>query len=177
MKPVSQTLIPFLVLCCVASIIAAAIFGGTLWYIFSKRSEVSLLSTMLTGMADEELYYRGLKRTLTETEAGRKLLDSYFADPEDFVPLVEEIEALGAHAGASVTIQSAELADSNRILELSLSLGGDFDEILYFLSLLETFPAKFSFDRAWIRRGGATARGSSPSFPWEGSFILTFASI
>ena len=176
-KTISQTLVPFLVVCGAASIIVAALFGGMLWYLFSKKNTTTSLSASRALIAKEELYYHGLKRTFAETEAERKLLDSYFADPENFVPLVEEIEALGTHAGASVTIQSAALTDANRILELSLSLGGDFDEILYFLSLLETFPAKISFDRAWVRKMSAVPRGGIQSFPWEGNFIVQFASI
>ena len=175
-KPANQTLVPFLVVFGATSIIAAAIFGGTVWYLFSKKYAVASLSASLSELAEEDLYYRGLKRTLTDTEAERKLLDSYFADPKNFVPLVEEIESLGAHAGTSVTIKSAALIESSRVLEISLSLGGDFDDIFYFLSLLETFPAKLAFDRVWIRKASTAARGNQV-LPWEGSFIVKFASI
>ena len=148
-----------------------------MWFIFSKKEGVASLSATLAGIEAEELYYRDLKRTLAETTDERKLLDSYFADPENFVPLVEKIEALGGYAGVSVTIQSAALTDSNRILALSLSLGGSFDGIAYFLSLIETVPAKISFNRAWIRKTSAAGRGGAPAFPWEGNFTVTFASI
>lgn len=165
-------LVAFLML----SIIAASLFFGSAYFIYSKKPSLSRLSSELSGISGEEAYYRGLKKTIADTRDEQGALDSYFVDPNNFVPFVEEIEALGKSAGVALTVESAAQTDSNRNLALTLYAGGTFEETLYFLSLLEAFPAKIIFDRAWIAKGATTKGKASPLKPWEGRFILRFAS-
>lgn len=160
----------------VMSISAASLFFGSAYFIYSKKPPLSRLSAERSGIAEEEEYYRGLKKTISDTRGEQDALNSYFIDPDNFVPFVEEIEALGTHAGAALTVESAALADNGRNLALTLSAKGTFEQTLYFLSLLEAFPAKVTFDRAWVARGEALKGQSSPLKPWEGKFIVRFAS-
>lgn len=157
------------------SIIAATAFFGAAYFIYSKKSSLSRLSAELSGITAEEEEYRGLKKKISDTRAEQDALNSYFIDPNNFVPFVEEIEALGEHAGVALTVLSAALTDSNRNLALSLYAGGTFEQTLYFLSLLEAYPAKVVFDRAWVAKSAAP-RGQASSGLWEGRFSLKFAS-
>ena|SRR3989344_4486610 len=162
----------FLALC----VLAASFFFGSAYFIYSKKPSLSRLSAELSGIYEEEAYYHNLKKTISDTRAEQGALDSYFVDPDNFVPFVEEIEALGKRAGVALTVESAALTDSNRNLALTLSAGGTFEQIFYFLSLLEAFPAKITFDRVWIAKS-VTAKGQlSPLKPWEGRSTLKFAS-
>lgn len=157
--------------------IAITLFFGALYFIYSKKPSLSRLSAERSGIADEEAYYRGLKKTLSDTNAKQSVLDSYFIDPDNFVPFVEEIEALGTRARVALTVESAALADSNRNLALTMNTSGTFEETLYFLSLLEAYPTKITFDRAWIAKS-ATAKGQVFLLrPWDGKFTVRFASI
>ena len=150
---------------------------GFVFSIFSKTNDVSEIIAELSSIEKEEKYYRSLKRVLTNTGEKRSILSSFFVNPADFVPFIEKIEALGTHAGVKVITESAEMVDNNRNLKLNLFVDGDFDETLYFLSLLELLPAKLIFERVWIAQKSIAERSKTPSSPWEGKFIVKFASI
>lgn len=156
--------------------IALTLFSGALYFIYSKKPSLSRLSAEHSGIADEEAYYRGLKKTLSDTNAGQDALDSYFIDPENFVPFVEKIEALGADAGVMLTIESAGLTDANRTLALVLSADGAFGNVLHFLSLVEAYPAKVVISRAWLSKTIPVRGQPPPSKPWNGKFDVKFAS-
>ena len=165
-------LVSFLLL----SVLAATAFLSAAYFIYSKKLPLFRLSNELSGIADEEKEYHALKKTIADTIGEQAALDSYFIDPDNFVPFVEGIEALGEHARVALTVESAALTDANRTLTLTLFTGGAFEQTLYFLSLLEAYPAKITFDRAWIAQSVAVRGQQSPSKPWEGRFILKFAS-
>lgn len=157
--------------------VAITLFFSALYFIYSKKPSLSRLSAERSGIADEEAYYRGLKKTLSDTNAEQSVLNSYFIDPDNFVPFVEEIEALGTRAGVTLTVLSASLTDSDRNLALTVSTSGTFEETLYFLSLLEAYPAKITFDRAWIAKSVAAKGQVFFLRPWDGKFTVKFASI
>ena len=156
---------------------AGGAFLGTVSLIYSKQNTLPKLSAELENITREETYYRGLKKTLADTEGARAALTSFFVNPNDFVPFIEAVEALGARAGVTLTIENAVLVDDNRNLALTLFSGGEFQEVLYFLSLLEAFPAKISFDRAWVAQGVPGKKTGVSFSPWEGRFTIKFASI
>ena len=165
-------LVSFLLL----SVLAATAFLGAAYFIYSKKPALSRLSDELSGIAADEEEYRGLKKALADTSTEQGTLDSYFIDPDNFVPFVGKIKALGEHAGVALTVESAALTDANRTLTLTLFTGGAFEQTLYFLSLLEAYPAKITFDRAWVAKSAAVRGQPPPKNPWEGRFILKFAS-
>ena len=157
-------------------IAAVAIFFIATYFIYSKKPSLARLSTELSGISEEEAYYRGLKKTISDTRAEQEALNSFFIDPDNFVSFVEEIEALGTRAGVALTVESAALTDNDRNLALTLNTGGTFGETLYFLSLLEAYPAKITFDRAWIAKSIAAKGQASFLKPWDGKFTVRFAS-
>ncbi|OGG73054.1 hypothetical protein A3A38_01905 [Candidatus Kaiserbacteria bacterium RIFCSPLOWO2_01_FULL_53_17] len=158
----------------IAAVCAAAAFAWSVSFVYSKKAPVSRLEREIGNVAREEAYYRGLKKALAESAAPRAALDSYFVDPNNFVPFIEAVEALGVHAGVVLTVENAALVENDRVLALTLYARGGFSETLYFLSLLETFPAKISFDRAWVAK---SADKKQSALPWEGRFIVKFATL
>lgn len=157
-------------------VLSASFFFGSAYFIYSKKASLTHLSLELSGISAEEAYYHTLKKGLSDTVAAQKSLDSYFISQDDFVPFVEKIEALGAHAGVALTVESAALTDSNRTLALTLFATGTFEQALYFLSLLESFPSKITFERAWVAKSAANREPQTARAPWEGRFTVGFAS-
>ena len=94
--------------------------------------------------------YRGdalkKKQSLIErTAEDRAALDKYFIDPDGVVPFIENIEALGAHAGASVEIRTVgiEEAPEGALLErvsLQFRAEGTWESVFRLLTFVESLP-------------------------------------
>ena len=158
------------------TVLAGSGFLGLVYFAYSKKASLSELGAERATLWRDEAYYRGLKRTLADTEETRGVLDTYLVHQDTFVPFVEEMESLGTHAGVALTVENAAPSSDNRTLTLTMSVGGSFEDIAYFLSLLEAFPAKVSFREARILKNTPDKSGRAPKTPWGGSFIVIFAS-
>jgi len=113
--------------------------NNTLEQISIASGEVQLLS-----VKNEQI--QTVRREVRDTQEQRAELNSYFITEEGIVDFIEDIEKLGEHAGASVSVQAVSVGDpldkDGLLVPLSISLKseGTLREVFYTLALLEAFP-------------------------------------
>ena len=69
---------------------------------------------------------------------------------EDLVGFIENLESLAAHAGADMQIRAIQI-EENSYPVLNIESSGDFNEVYYFIEMLESLPYFVSFDRLTIQ--------------------------
>lgn len=104
-------------------------------------------------------------------------LNAAFVMEDDIVFFVQSIEALGSRSGTTLKIESLDPRiggkDVNPTLNFRLAASGKFNQTMYLLKLLETFPAKIEWGEVRLSRTDIAVspedeKGKSVPLPsWE----------
>lgn len=129
-----------------AGVLLAGCVAGLVFEIMSIRTlfqqtqaNVDLLGATL---AEQEQFARTRTLLLASVPA-RNQLNSYFTTEETAVNFLEEIESLGATAGIIATLSSLDIQEGPPAkLTLSIRTEGSWQQVLYFLALLEKMPRR-----------------------------------
>ena len=179
-----------------ASLVAMLAGWGLYAYLFHDVSVIGRETVTLTNenakLQSEQSKEVELKNDLAANQARQPVLNSYFVDATDPVPLFETIEGYGRDTGVTVTIDSVDIKKSPNRLVVSVTGDGAFSDIYRFIALLEAAPYEFSFSSASVRSaatqtkqpvtptvpGKATAQPAAPTAtPWEVKMTLSIVSV
>ena len=137
--PIEKTRATFWVLLVVALVSVAGYV-----YLFRQLKAVNAANVSLTqdsnAILAEQSQIGVIKQSLSDTDARRAKLDSYFVDPNNVVPFLETIEGYGKTAGVSTTFSEVQLADKPTHLTVTVDANGSFTNIYRFVSMLEAAP-------------------------------------
>ncbi|HEY4518383.1 MAG TPA: hypothetical protein VJG48_02040 [Candidatus Paceibacterota bacterium] len=147
-----------------------------IWFVLLSRTKaasatVARESEQLLAENSKESYLSSASRDLRASESNQKYLMSLFVEEGSEVSFLERVEALGKHAGVDVKI-----VDFSRVgdqLRLSVQTKGNFQDIYYYLRLVESLPFALSVDSVSIRNGIVGEKGN---VFWEGVFGMTLSS-
>ena len=134
------------------TIVASVIFAGVVFagvgYFFSlekaQRQDVASLTKEIAVLTVEESQANKIKKQLSETDAKRSVLVSYFVDVNNPVPFEEAIENYGLQTNTKVNFEGLEVKKSPKSLNSAISVSGNFTNIYRFLALLESAPYELS---------------------------------
>lgn len=135
-----------------------------------KVLESTIAIESLENNISKEKNLRFLKGVLKETVVEREKVESYFVDNDMVVGFIEKIESLGISADVALDLRGVSVeGDQKKVLKLDFKILGSFENIFYFLTLLENLPYKIQFTEAFMVR-------SSDSNDWEGNFKMNLLS-
>jgi len=168
-----NTLIALLVLAGIAFSLYSVLF----YVIAMKTKDVSSLIQELESEVVKEQEFLIIKKILAATVEDREKLDAYFVRADSAVDLIERIESLGVHTGVVVSFESlAVKGDVQNLLDLNFTTEGDFDDTLYFFSLLESLPLALSFEKVFISKNESKEPRDNIAGEWKGTFTMTVLS-
>lgn len=87
-----------------------------------------------------------LEQILEETEEARLKIEPLFVDEDSMVVFIEELESLADNVGVELEIKGVRFVGEDKKPLFTLSANGSFENIYYFITLLEnmTYIAEFS---------------------------------
>jgi hypothetical protein len=109
-------------------------------------------------------------RLSTSKMEASRLVDSlqkisgYFISPEEKIVVIDNLEKLASRAGIAYTLNNA--VDGER-MSLDMNVKGSFQNIYYFIRLLETSGYWVSFENFSLSRGTTGKTGG-----WSGSIVI-----
>ncbi|HEY4482809.1 MAG TPA: hypothetical protein VI953_01395 [Candidatus Paceibacterota bacterium] len=147
-----------------------------LWFVLLSRTKAASASVMreseqLLAENSKEAYLSKASRDLRASEKDQRYLMSLFVEEGSEVSFLERVEALGRHAGAETKI--IDFAMRGDQLHLAVQAKGSFQDIYYFLRLVESLPFALSIDSATFKGGIVGEKGE---ILWEGVYSMTLSS-
>lgn len=159
----------------IASIVFYVLFFNALK---NKNEEISLILNVTDTAIQRELKLRSVGEIIKDTEDEREKLDTYFVADDHVVDFIESIEELGRYVGVDIETVSVNINDNlktkdsiSEILNLSIETRGDWEDVFYFLALMEKMPFRIDIANADLY---AVYRndGKDTSVSWKGFFNI-----
>ena len=146
------------------------------WLVLLSRTRAASATVAREGeqlLAEnsKEAYLNSASHDLNETAAEKKYLMGLFVPEGAEVSFLERVEALGRHAGARTKI--VDFAKKGGGLRLAVQTKGSFQDIYYFLRLVEALPFAISIDSVSLKYGIVSEKGE---ILWEGVYSMTLSS-
>lgn len=140
----------FLLILLVIGLVVTVVSITTYGWLFAKVGDTASRATITAEeaqlLATKNAHTQTVRRVVRDTQTQRQQLDSYFVTEPEFVSFLEEIESLGASAGAPIQVQSVGIGkpiDKDELvvpLELDLRSEGTLRGVFHVLTLLEAYP-------------------------------------
>ena len=165
----------------ILSILGVLGIGG-LWFgysaILAKQNEETVLRRNVASEKQKAKAFAAARRTAIQAEKEVGELRKYFYDAgeESQIDFVSQVEALGAlTSGARIVTKSLDLtAGETPSFHGEFSVKGSWEEMYYFLRLIETFPAHIIINRFAV---GSTERESASVAVWTGGVSIDLVSL
>ena len=153
--------------------------AGILWYGYTNMQDNKAKEADLRSQLAEENKkgekLNSLKETLQLAEKDKEALEKYLFDPseESQIKLISQMEQFGSSTtGALVNTTSLELSGSKLHGEFAIS--GTWNQLYYFLRLVEVFPTHIVINRFEVRN----ANDSKNTYDhFTGTLSLDFVSL
>lgn len=148
----TKQILAFIIILTTASIVFYILFFNT---IKNKNKEISLILNVTDTAIQREIKLKSVDEIIKDTEYERKKLDTYFVADDSIVDFIEDIEELGRYVGIDIEIASVNIDNDlktedaiSEILNLNIETKGKWEDIFYFLSLIEKMPFKIDIEKA-----------------------------
>lgn len=146
-----------------AVLILAGAYGFFLIHIQGKSVNASVFLSQIEQLQNQNNQLSDLNAILKEIRENKNNLDSYFVDGEKIVDFLETVETLGSNSGAEVDVRSLNEEETEdpaiKALILNLTVRGSWNDVYYFLALIQNLPMKTTFDRIQMSSGSAPDDG------------------
>ncbi len=154
-------------------------FGSLSFLIYKKIAIIEKTIVDIQGeyMKDEKINL--IKHLMRDTDKERIQLDKYFITKNMVVEFIETIEGIGEYAGIDFVLNSVDMSsgeDAN--FSMSISTKGDWNDTMYFLTLLESLPVYIEIDS--VKFVKIDTPNKSQKTYWSGNFsirLLSFTDI
>lgn len=162
-------------------LIAFAGYAGLFYLIRTGNEEISIMRAQVEQEVNREQRLIGFQSIIRDTELERSELDTYFIGRDGVVSFLELLESFGDTANVSVEVSTVEVVTERRVttqngkevelpppavesLQVIVSVGGSFEEVFHYLTLLETMPFHTAINSVSIERA------RSEGVAWSGLF-------
>lgn len=146
-------------------------------HIQSERVNTSIIQKEIALIQEQNEQFRNLSGVVEDIDVNREKLISFFVDNDKIVDFLETIESLGEISGAEVKVKTInEIKKNEQIpaqLRLNVTADGSWNNVYYFMVLLESLPLKLTFDQVQIRKAhirNDTSEETSIDEEWLGVF-------
>jgi len=133
--------------------IVVGIYGFLIYKINHISENIGFLAQQIEIQSIREDRLKELSIILTQTREERGQFTSYLLHENDIVTFIKNIETLGEHTNVDVEFKTINVTQIGQkdALGLYIVAKGTFSNVFYFLSLFESLPYVFSFDRIFIQ--------------------------
>lgn len=158
-----------------AILLLVGVAGAYSFFFYSMKGKIEGANEVLSRAEDFENAQGTLSRTLAflkESELGRQRVDARFIKEHEIASFAQQIEALGAQSGVTLSIESLEPGVDFRkkpVLNFRIKAEGTFASVVRTEELLENFPARFDVSTLRLVRvdnsQGASVSGTGKTVP------------
>ena len=154
-------------------------------FLFQDLRHVNATNAGLTrdtnAILAEQSQIGTIRQSLSDTDARRSTLSSYFVDPNNIVPFLETIEGYGKTAGVTTKFSGVQLGDKPTRLDVTVDANGSFTDVYRFVSMLEAAPYEITVSQADIETAvppGLEPAGTAPhSTGWDATIVFSVLSV
>lgn len=142
-----RTLIPLIV----ASLLLVLSLGGyvvTFSLVSNLQEESFLLADEIKAAQDKEARISRAERTLAAIMEQEEMVSSYFVTENSVVDFLEELEGIEERTDVAITIGS--VGGEGETFDISLTVEGQFRNVMQTLEAIESLPVFISVTRASI---------------------------
>lgn len=139
-------------------IVSTALFGvyGFLFYrIKTASEETSTLSYELNARQTNEDDLTQLRHAVNDMKEDRMKLQSYFVRSSSINTFFDSLESLGAES--NVVVKLGGLIERESLLGIDVGVSGTFEDIYYFVKLIEHLPYRIEFKKAFFSSSNISA--------------------
>lgn len=189
MKGISHTKKVFFVAVALA-VASLALYGFLFWEIKTKTEEAVKIQEDADKDVKREEGLHLAKVSLAKNKEAIEKIDSYFIARDGVVSFIEELESLGKETGVILSIGSVSAEadpkvkdDFKETLRIRLEASGSWENLFYFLSILESLPYRAQIEQMTLSLAGASdkipfgsetvKRTPGKGEVWKGAFELT----
>jgi len=134
------------------SVFVISVYAFVFFMIRSGNMKISELRSDITTVLGREHQLRSSRDIVLDTELSRAELDSYLISKDGVVDFLESIESFADTARVPVEVRSVEIEpipSSAAVHNLSviIAVEGRWEDVFYFLDLLESQPLSISTSR------------------------------
>ncbi|MDP3958352.1 MAG: hypothetical protein Q8Q36_02730 [bacterium] len=153
---------------------AAALFGQAfmLYGVYAMSRKSAEESAEITRAIEGQSRALAMNNFLRSTEGARASLAGHFVTDDSIVSFIERLEALADEAGISFSLSIVDPPANEPVLDVSFRVGGTFENLEYFLSLLEALPLELDVTRFAIGKTPAALGKAADLWEGEGSIKL-----
>ena len=136
---------PALLQLTLAGLLCVAALGGyAVWYatVSAKSTAVASLERQINVKMNTASTMASARASIAEIAGDEASIQAYFVSDEQVVPFINDLEALGEKAGATVTVLSVTPGSGTgrKTIAFSLSVAGTFDAVMRTIGAIEYAP-------------------------------------
>ncbi len=152
----NRTTITFII-----SLIIAVLVLGVFFFFFTivknKNKHTSVVLTTLENKIVKKRNASVITQKIEEVNRTASLINSYFADPNQIDSFVSYLEEIGTSADTTVKVETVEIASQvKNTLSVTVSLEGNFSNVIRTVKLLENAPYKIHIGRMALDKRSKT---------------------
>jgi Tfp pilus assembly protein PilO len=153
----------------VAVVVLLAISGayaGAWMYLDSAQESAQEKRQLVHQKTNAQSSGQSITEVLASTQGDREMIESYLVQRDNFVSVLEDVERVGDISG--VVLTKEKVTDQGSEVIFHLRVDGAFEDVMYFLRLMETLPYRVVVRRAYTERvSGATEEQAAR---WRGNY-------
>jgi len=153
------------------AIFALCIFTYLFIIIQKKNINISAISIEVYKLNQSLKEQSNIKKTLEITEGERDQLSSYFVSGDSVVSFIERIEGYALKTNTTIVISSVDIDEDLKVLNLTLSTSGSFQDLYQLLVLLENAPVEFQFVSTSFSKVGPSGASAPESLQVDDSSV------
>ena len=176
----------YLILLIIVALSLVSAYAYLSVYISGLTDKTTEIKTDIESMRIKLAHIRKLNVSAEKTQDERKIVKSYFLNPDQVVDFVTNLESVAGNFGLQYTTNSIENVDfgtlpesKKELLKVSMSLLGNWSTVLRYLAYIETMPYAVHVDKLDINSNstavsaptGTSSKVSNPT--WSMSVIFS----
>lgn len=153
------------------AVLSVSVFLYLFIVIQKKNINIAETTVLVDNLNQSLKEHSTIKKTLETTKGERDILSSYFINSDTVVSFLERIEGYKAITNTEIVITDVDIDEDLKILNLSLSASGDFQDLYQLLLLLENAPVEFEFQATSFSKVGPSGASAPESVLDNGASV------
>lgn len=115
-------------------------FVWVLFYVSNMEDSFTIIESKISVLEDNRSAAKRATRTFQQEEQTVHRINKFFVDPKNPVSFIEELESLAVDTRNKISLNIDEQKNTPDSLTFHLTLDGDTESIIRYLTLLELLP-------------------------------------
>lgn len=152
-------------------LVSVVLLSSELFWIYKNKTAIHENILNVQNAENKNAQAKRVSTILQQSDEPVFILRSYLVPEADIVGVVEMMEKIGEKTGVSIAISSLSADDSTGLpvgtvnkIKARIDGKGEWNDILVFLTLLESMPHKVALSNISLRRIEGTEKGKLPQW-------------